>query len=374
MSIGSNIKKLRRERDMTQEQLAEFLGITANAVSGWECDRTSPDISQLPVLANLFGVSADVILGINVGSKDARIAKIYDEVSGLWCVGEREKAEKLCREAIAEYPDAYILMEELAHNLSYYDDVDRLEESIMLFERIRTGSTDDNSKNFAIGNLCSLYMRQGKADVAKELAMTIPQPVFTREQCVRMTLRGAEWAENVLFQTDIYFNDFILELRNIMIPFGLDHPLFTHTELLELWQKVIGFMNQFYENGDYGFDEHILIEAHYHMALLNLKLGNSDTALDELESMLKHIKNYDNYLEGLWGNHVKIPKEKQHTSLLAKPIRSDDPRLTVTVSANCTESSAMEYLRKMSDGVFDSIRNCKRFSTVENSLKEMVKE
>ena len=47
MSIGSTIKKLRRERDMTQEQLAEYLGITANAVSQWECDRTAPDISQV---------------------------------------------------------------------------------------------------------------------------------------------------------------------------------------------------------------------------------------------------------------------------------------------------------------------------------------
>ena len=79
MSIGSTIKKLRRDHDMTQEQLAEYLGITANAVSQWECDKTYPDISQLPVLANLFGVSSDVILGINVGSKDAQIKKIYDE-------------------------------------------------------------------------------------------------------------------------------------------------------------------------------------------------------------------------------------------------------------------------------------------------------
>ena len=50
MSIGSTIKRLRRERDLTQEQLAEYLGITSRAVSQWECDRTAPDISQLPAL------------------------------------------------------------------------------------------------------------------------------------------------------------------------------------------------------------------------------------------------------------------------------------------------------------------------------------
>ena len=374
MSIGSTIKKLRRERDMTQEQLAEYLGITANAVSQWECDKTYPDISQLPVLANLFGVSSDVILGINVGSKDAQIKKIYDEVCELWCMGEREKAEKICREAIIKYPDAYILMEELAHNLSYYGDIDNLEECIKLFERIRIGSANENSRNFAIGNLCALYIKIGKTDMAKELATTIPQQIFTREQCVRMTLHGKELAEDVLLQTDKYFNDFIFDLRNLMIPFGSDHPLFSTTELLELWKKVIGFSNIFYENGDYGFDEHILIEAHYHIALLHLRLGNTDSALDELESMLGHIKNYDNYLKGLFGNHVTIPNEKRHTSLLVRPIRSDDPRLIVTVSDNCSESSAVEYLRNLSDNAFDSIRNCKRFSAVEDFLKEMVKE
>ena len=59
MSIGTTIKRLRRERDITQEQLAEYLGISTGAVSQWECDRTAPDITQLPLLANVFDVSAD---------------------------------------------------------------------------------------------------------------------------------------------------------------------------------------------------------------------------------------------------------------------------------------------------------------------------
>ncbi|MBQ9130605.1 MAG: helix-turn-helix transcriptional regulator, partial [Clostridia bacterium] len=54
MSIGSTIKRLRREKDLTQEQLAEYLGITSRAISQWECDRTAPDISQLPTLCHIF--------------------------------------------------------------------------------------------------------------------------------------------------------------------------------------------------------------------------------------------------------------------------------------------------------------------------------
>ena len=55
MSIGSKIKALRRAKDLTQEELAEVLGVSSKAVSQWECGRTAPDISQLPVLCNFFG-------------------------------------------------------------------------------------------------------------------------------------------------------------------------------------------------------------------------------------------------------------------------------------------------------------------------------
>ena len=54
MSIRATIKKLRRDRNITREQLAEMLGISTNAVSQWECVKTAPDISHLPVLANIL--------------------------------------------------------------------------------------------------------------------------------------------------------------------------------------------------------------------------------------------------------------------------------------------------------------------------------
>ena len=50
MSIGSTIKHLRREKDITQEEFAEYLGITSRAISQWECERTVPDVYMLPLL------------------------------------------------------------------------------------------------------------------------------------------------------------------------------------------------------------------------------------------------------------------------------------------------------------------------------------
>lgn len=65
-SIGSIIMRLRKEHGMTQEQLANALGITFQAVSKWENGISSPDISTLPLLADLFGVSIDQLLGRDV--------------------------------------------------------------------------------------------------------------------------------------------------------------------------------------------------------------------------------------------------------------------------------------------------------------------
>ena len=87
MSVGSTIKRLRREKDITQEQLAEYLGITSRAISQWECDRTAPDISQLPALCHVFDVSSDVLLGIDVEKNNEEIEKYINDAAELGCQG-----------------------------------------------------------------------------------------------------------------------------------------------------------------------------------------------------------------------------------------------------------------------------------------------
>lgn len=63
MTIGSTIANLRKEKNMTQEALANALGVTNQAVSKWESDQSRPDIAFLPTIADLFGVSIDHLFG-----------------------------------------------------------------------------------------------------------------------------------------------------------------------------------------------------------------------------------------------------------------------------------------------------------------------
>ena len=62
-TLGKRIVQKRKQLAMTQEQLAEQLGVTAQAVSKWENDQSCPDITMLPRLAEIFGITTDELLG-----------------------------------------------------------------------------------------------------------------------------------------------------------------------------------------------------------------------------------------------------------------------------------------------------------------------
>jgi transcriptional regulator with XRE-family HTH domain len=61
-TLGKRISTLRREKELKQDELAEKLGVSSQAVSKWENDQTCPDISLLPLLANIFNISVDELL------------------------------------------------------------------------------------------------------------------------------------------------------------------------------------------------------------------------------------------------------------------------------------------------------------------------
>ncbi len=63
-TIGQSIKKLRKERNLTQEELAAQLNVSAQAVSKWENETGLPDISQVIPLASVFGISTDALFGL----------------------------------------------------------------------------------------------------------------------------------------------------------------------------------------------------------------------------------------------------------------------------------------------------------------------
>ena len=75
-SIGTTIRRLRKERNITQEELSEAIGVTPQAVSKWENDAGLPDISQLVPLANFFCVSMDILFSRNENTVDHEVEEL----------------------------------------------------------------------------------------------------------------------------------------------------------------------------------------------------------------------------------------------------------------------------------------------------------
>lgn len=76
IKICNNILKLRKEQEMTQAQVAEYLGVSPQAVSRWEQEQAMPDIFLIPKIAFLFGVSIDVLFGTsNIETSELLVSK-----------------------------------------------------------------------------------------------------------------------------------------------------------------------------------------------------------------------------------------------------------------------------------------------------------
>lgn len=110
-SFGQIIRQLRRDRNLTQEELAEQLNISAQAVSKWENDISLPDISQLVPIANFFDVTTDALLGHNFSETSDDIRELLEEIYRLHdnCQDGEEGPTAVTilnkyREGIRQYP------------------------------------------------------------------------------------------------------------------------------------------------------------------------------------------------------------------------------------------------------------------------------
>ena len=63
MTLGTQIALLRKQNNITQEALAQQLGVTNQAVSKWESDQCCPDVTLLPKIADIFHISIDTLFG-----------------------------------------------------------------------------------------------------------------------------------------------------------------------------------------------------------------------------------------------------------------------------------------------------------------------
>ena len=79
-TFGNMVAALRKEKGMTQLELAEKMGVTDKAVSKWERDLSFPDVSSIPKLAEILGVTVDELMQVKAESKEEPLKKKIDEI------------------------------------------------------------------------------------------------------------------------------------------------------------------------------------------------------------------------------------------------------------------------------------------------------
>lgn len=110
MNIGLNIRRLRKNADLSQEMLAERLGVTFQAVSRWERNESYSDITLLPAIANFFGVTVDFLLGTE-GEKEAEEVKdILERCNECETHYKGEEMRRIIEDGLKKYPGNFTLM------------------------------------------------------------------------------------------------------------------------------------------------------------------------------------------------------------------------------------------------------------------------
>lgn len=257
MSIGSTIKRLRCEKDITQEQLAEYLGITSRAVSQWECDRTAPDISQLPALCHIFDVSSDILLGIDIEKNNEEIKKYLKEATDFGYQGKRSERTALLREANKKFPRDYGIMAHLADSLvNEYsrNGTKDYEEVFELCNRVLAECTDSETRYDATQTLAFAYGYAGKKDEMLRLAEEMPRVYRSYENFMAYKWQGEadfekfqEYMSFLIYNTaDMLFLAACQRRDNGEFIYSLEERIF-------LWKTEVAFLELLFPNGDFQF-------------------------------------------------------------------------------------------------------------------------
>ena len=341
MEIGTIIKKYRRERDMTQEQLAEYLRVSVSAVSQWESGKTAPDLSVIPAICNLFGISADELLGIDREHKQEKIDEILENASRYSDRGYMTEAEKVLESGLREYPDSYDLMHQLMHNKFGQGNYD---EAIRLGTRILKECTDDSTREGARQILCYAYKSKGELDKALEIAQNLPCIHVTAELMYATLAKGIEGhrahQSNIKTLLDLLDDELKRQVND-------SNPAYSDEEKILINQKRLALYELIIEDGNYTFFHTRIFDIHFDLACRYAHKQDAKKTLYHLSVAADHAIAF-----------VQEEGQGTYTCLLLRDYESSG--FSTSISAN----DAARLQRDLASPAFDFIRDTPAFAAI----------
>ncbi len=173
IKLAENIRAFRKEKGLTQEQLAEALNVSVGVISKWEIGLSTPDISIIVELAEFFETSVDVLLGY--GWERGSLRKMTEKAYQHMAVRNFDDAIKLSEKVLKKFPNSFeaVYNAAMVYRLTATLKKDNLWRAIELFQdckRLIEQNTHSNVSRETIDTEIALcYQELGKIDKAVEI-------------------------------------------------------------------------------------------------------------------------------------------------------------------------------------------------------------
>lgn len=347
ITLNEQLKKLRKKKGNTQEELANHLGITVQAVSKWERSEGYPDITLLPAIGAYYNVSIDELLGVGQAEREKKIESYRDKNTALFQEGKSSERVTLMREALAEFPNDIRLVHDLMYALRAENGTGNADEIIALGERILDESTDNNLRGGAIQCLAFAYHGKGDHETAKKYAYMADTMWVSCEILLTNILEGGEAVEHCQCVLQ-GFLDLMYTVTNIMTWQGGFPP----EDAIRCRRFMLDCFKLLYPDENYGF-YHCRVSDLYHRLGNNyMWLGQEDDMLDSFEKAAEHAIKYDTRGNG------------KYTAFMVN-------RLTYSVVEavkDYTENDSALLLRKFKGEAYAAYRDHPRMKAVMEKL------
>ena len=360
MSFGQVIKRLRRNAEMTQEQLAEMLSISPQAISRWETDTAMPDISFLRPLSNIFGVTADVLLEIDVSRVNESVESYKQMIAEFYRDHKYQEMLDLARLACKEIPNNFELVGQLAFALTSGENVKKEEnigEAISLYKQILEKSVDNILRFRATSALCRLYAeKKANKEQALYFAKQLPKGLIQTSSYLMMRydlIVDDEKNETYRLWIEQYVGALTDTIYLLADP-NYKNPEndFSVAQRIELLEKSLSIFEIVYGENLLSVNREFY-EINRVIAGLQLLEKQYEAALDKLEKAAEYAIAFDAYKDG-----------DSYTSLMMYGISADEHGLW-------DEKTTDDMLRRLtSQSRYECLKNNVRY---ENIIKKLSK-
>ncbi len=294
--LGENLKSLRRKRNLTQEKLAEFLGVSFQAVSKWERGDTYPDISMLPEIADFFKVSVDELLGVNRAENEKEITEKLKEYDNLT---DTDLKQKIICELKDLYPNDFRILLRYMTCLVRFSEKSRenISKIKSIYETIQDNCTVDNIRISSKRHIIELYHSLSKKensgitfDDCEKIILEMPNMRNSQEMlCFFYPENSPERDENIRNTLEEQF----LLLHTVFSHYFFYNERFSDEWQKEAFKKEIDFLNFVYDDGNYGKMWRTVMYMYGHLGVRYFNIGDNENALKNFRKMCKLAKEFD---------------------------------------------------------------------------------